>query len=104
MSGFVVNNLLFTKTEKAIIIRRTDRQELPHLSIFFATSSGEIDGHLKYELAPAGTDPYTPLFKFPATELSKLEANGSRVFDRELQNTFSTLKKATPPSLPPHTI
>lgn len=102
MSGFVFNNLLFTRTEKAIIIRRNDRQELPHLAIFFKTASGEIDGHLKDELAAPGSNAYTPLFQFPASEVSKFETEIAPRFEREFRSLYSSLKKATPAWLRRH--
>jgi hypothetical protein len=85
--------------KRAVIIRRTDRQELPHLSIFFKTASGEIDGHLKNELAAPGTDPYTPLFSFRADELSNLATEVAPRFEREFRKLYSAFKKATPAGL-----
>jgi len=102
LSGFVFNNLIFTRTEKAVIIRRNDRPELPHLAIFFRTASGEIDGHLKDELAVPGTNAYTPLFRFPASELSNFETEVAPKLEREFRNLFSNLKKATPAWLRRH--
>ena len=102
MIGFVFNSLLFTRTEKAVIIRRTDRPELPHLAIFFKTASGEIDGHLKDELAVPGTNAYTPLFKFPASELGNFETEVAPRLEREFRNLYSSLKKATPAWLRRH--
>jgi hypothetical protein len=96
MSGFVFNNLLFTTTERAVIIRRNDREELPHLSIFFKTASGEMDGHLKNELPAPGTEVYTPLFRFPAAKLGNFATEFARTFEPEFRNLYSTLKRATP--------
>lgn len=96
MSGFVFNNVLFTKTEESIIIRRIDRRELPHLAVFFKTASGDVDGHLKDELAAPGTDPYTPLFRIPAAKLSEFETNIAAKFEQEFRKVFWSLRKATP--------
>ncbi len=95
-AGIVINNLLFTKTEKAVIIRRIDREELPHLAIFFKTASGDIDGHLKDELAPIGADPYTPLFRIPAERFHKFETEGGPQFAQEFLKLYSKVRKARP--------
>ena len=58
-------NLLFTKTKRLIVVRRTDLKSTPHLCILLETDSGEIDLHLKYESERNDeTSTYEPLIRF----------------------------------------
>jgi hypothetical protein len=98
-AAFEFNNLIFARTEKAVIIRRSDREDLPHLAIFFETSSGEIDGHLKDEFAPANSDPYTPLFRFPKDVLDSFLEGSVSSFQVEVLGLFSNLERVRPRSL-----
>lgn len=97
--GFEFNNLVFTATEKAVIIRRSDRKELPHLAIFFKTASGEIDGHLKDECAPPNTYPYTPLFQLPKGTLDRFLESSAPRFQAEFLRLLLNLGTVRPRSL-----
>jgi hypothetical protein len=96
VAGIVFNKLLFTVTARLIVIRRIDRKELPHLTISFKNDSGEIDGHLKDELAPPGIDPYTPLFRLSNEDLDQFEKKLSSHFEGEFLHFFSRVKRIRP--------
>jgi hypothetical protein len=94
--GIVFNKLLLTITSRGIFIRRTDRRELPHLMILFKTASGEIDAHLKDELAAPGIDPYTSLFRFPVERLIELKAELVPPLAEELLKLYLSVRTIRP--------
>lgn len=96
MPGIVIDKLLFTMTSRLIVVRRTDRKELPHLTISLKNASGEIDLHLKDESAPVGTDPYTPLLRLSKEELSEFEHQFSSNCTREFPKLYSIARRMRP--------
>lgn len=55
MAGIVLQSLMFSLQQRTLVIRRQDREDLPHLTISWNNLSGEIDVHLTPR-RPAGDD------------------------------------------------
>jgi hypothetical protein len=72
------------------------RPELPHLTILFKTTSGEIDGHLKDEMADPGVYPYTPLFRIPTARLNDFEVQFAPNFSDAMLRLFKNARKVRP--------
>jgi hypothetical protein len=69
-SGIVLPNLVFAMTERLIVVRRTDCNDTPHLTISFKNTSGEIDIHLKHESSRNDkSSTYTPILRLPKKSL-----------------------------------
>lgn len=46
MPGIVIQSLAFSLQQRTLVVRRTDREDVPHLTISWNNASGEIDVHL----------------------------------------------------------
>jgi hypothetical protein len=89
-AGIVFANLLFTITERVIVIRRIDRKDTPHLTLSFNNASNEIDLHFKYE--SARNDPssiHTPLLRITKAAVESYLANLVSDFEREFVGIIS---------------
>ena len=98
MSGIVFGNLLFTKTKRLIVIRRSDRKSTPHLCILLETDSGEIDLHLKYESERNDeTSTYEPLIRFSKSRADQFLEHRFRAFEAQLFDFFRKIGRKTRP-------
>jgi hypothetical protein len=96
--GIVFGDLLFTATNRLIIIRRMSRPDTPHLCVLFETKSGEIDLHLKYESARNDkTSTYEPLIKFSKSGAEQFIEHRVQALKAELFDFLSRSGRRTRP-------
>jgi len=96
MSGIVISNLLFTSTERLVVIRRIDRHELPHLTISFQNTSDEIDLHLKNESPTSRQELYEPLARVSKARIEHFLEGLSPRFEEEFRCLFSKVERVGP--------
>src|ERR1700751_418919 len=79
MPGIVIQSLAFSLQERTLVVRRIDREDLPHLTVSWNNPSGEIDVHLT-PVHPKDDNDRELLAKIPETELrTYLESLGKRL-------------------------
>jgi hypothetical protein len=68
MPGIVIQSLAFSLQERTLVVRRIDRDDLPHLTVSWNNPSGEIDVHLT-PLYPKDDNDRESIAKVPEMEL-----------------------------------
>jgi hypothetical protein len=81
MPGIVIQSLAFSLQERTLVVRRIDREDLPHLTVSWNNPSGEIDVHLT-PLHPKDDSDRESIAKIPETELSAYLQSLSKRFLR----------------------